>query len=202
MSGALPIRKNFLLVIFAVNLIALPLILFFIGQRYSSKISKPIPVYGKIGENFHFTEKSGATVSLDDLRGGLWVADFIFTRCPGQCPMVSLKMSGLQKLLPEKIRFLSFSVDPAHDTPAVLAEYAKNYGIQNGRWLFLAGDKNETNRLLADLHLGKVDEPNAHSLRLILLDAQLRVRGYYDSMDNASLQKLVTDANILLKEVS
>jgi protein SCO1/2 len=113
---------------------------------------------------------------------------------------MNLKLSALQKTLPQGVFLASFSVDPANDTPTVLAEYAKKFKAEAGKWLFFTGKMDEVNRLLVDLHLGKIDEPGAHSLRFILLDPKLNIRGYYDSTDDGSVAQLVRDAALLAKE--
>ena len=200
MSSQPLIRKRFLWAIFFINIIALPLILFMGHLKNSAKTAVLLPVYGKIELGHRFTEKNGEEAPFNELRGKIWVADFIFTRCAGQCPLVTMKMSLLQKTLPANVLLASFSVDPTNDTPEILSAYAKTYGALDKRWFFFTGDINETNRLMNELHLGKIDDPSAHSLRLVLLDKNAVIRGYYDSSDEASVKKLVQDTQILLKE--
>ncbi len=154
------------------------------------KKSPELPVYARI-PNFTLTERSGRTVSLADLAGKPWIADFIFTRCAGQCPMMSSRIQTLAGELKEA-RFVSFSVDPEYDSPAVLAEYAKNYGADE-HWLFLTGDKDVLNRITTTLHMNKIDEPMMHSASFVLVDSNSAARGYYDSNDPAAIKKLKHD---------
>src|SRR5262250_2702865 len=91
--------------------------------------------------DFSLTDQTGATVTLADLKGKVWVADFIFTNCGGTCPVMTEKMRALQKALPTEIRMVSFTVDPDRDTPKVLAAYAAEHGGTRDRWLFLTGEK-------------------------------------------------------------
>src|SRR5713101_367446 len=95
---------------------------------------------GPVGD-FSLTERSGQTVSRADLRGKVWVASFLFTRCCTGCPQITATLAQLQKELqgqPDVI-LVSFSVDPEHDTPKVLKDYAKEWGADPKRWLFLTG---------------------------------------------------------------
>jgi protein SCO1/2 len=142
---------------------------------------------------------------LGALRGRAHVANFVYTRCAGPCPMLTANMAGLQKRLPHSIGLLSFSVDPDHDSPEVLAGYARRFNADPRRWLFLTGEKAELIRLVRDGFLLPVAENAAalpgerfaHSTKFVLIDAQARVRGWYDGDDAASLDKLAADAKRL-----
>src|SRR5262245_28324698 len=93
--------------------------------------------------DFQLTERSGRTINRDDLKSKVWVAGFVCTRCTGQCRQIAASMAALQeKLAGQKdVYLVSFSVDPEHDTPKVLTEYAKQYSADPDRWLFLTGDR-------------------------------------------------------------
>jgi protein SCO1/2 len=93
--------------------------------------------------DFTFIERSGKQVTLANLRGKVWIADFIWTRCPDACPLMSAVMARLQAEFADEpeLRLVSFSVDPQFDTPAVLASYAAKFGADRDRWLFLTGEK-------------------------------------------------------------
>lgn len=148
---------------------------------------------------FSFTERSGQTFSKGDLAGKPWIANFIFTSCAGQCPLMSLQMKGLQKEFPHEsgFRFVSFTVDPGRDTPEVLSEYADRYGAERKRWFFLTGPKNEIDQTMKGFFLSPADEPVMHSIRFILVDRKGRMRGFYDSSDPPSMKQLIHDAKIL-----
>ena len=108
---------------------------------------------------FTLTERSGRRVSRDDLRGLVWVVDFIYTECTETCPMQSLQLARLQREFQDAtdLRVVSITVDPEHDTPEVLARYAARYGAGD-RWWFLAGDKRDIYCLAEQgFHLGVVD---------------------------------------------
>jgi len=147
-------------------------------------------------------------VTSADLAGRVWIADFVFTRCPDVCPLLSTRMAALQKSLAtgdDPVRLVSISVDPAHDTPAVLAEYAERYHAGPG-WLFLTGSRDAVAGLLRDgFRVAFADDgppasPITHSDRFVLVDRQLRVRGYYHGNDQADLRRLVADAAAVRRE--
>src|SRR5581483_3730858 len=98
--------------------------------------------------DFTLTDQDGRPFSLHSLRGKIVLLDFIFTRCPGPCPLLSLKFSQLQQKLGERlgkdVMLLSISIDPRHDTPAVLKDYAQRYSANLGGWKFLVGNTRET----------------------------------------------------------
>ena len=154
--------------------------------------------------NFSLVDQTGKTVTRADLKGKVWVADFFFTRCPAQCPMMTKRMGRLQTALPEGDAMLvSITVDPDRDTPTVLAEYAETYGAKEGRWLFLTGDKQTIRRFANEgFFLPVGDDPNDHSLRLVLVDRQGRIRGYFDSMSDQALDQLQRQMKELLNEAT
>jgi len=166
---------------------------------------EPPPVVGQTLD-FTLVNRDGQTVRRADLLGAPWIADFIFTRCGASCPMMSQRMARLEKELPPDlgVRFVSFSVDPEYDTPKVLQEYAESFGAP-GRWLFLTGDKRTIYRLskegfklaLDDKSPVSEDEPILHSTRFVLVDAQGRIRGYYDGFDEDAVKQLMRDVEAL-----
>lgn len=159
--------------------------------------------------DFSLTERSGKTMSLADLKGKPWIGDFIFTRCGGPCPLLSLRMSELQKeyLSKTDLQFVSFTVDPEYDSPAVLSVYARQYNADPARWFFFTGDSLKIVRMIVDgFHLAveKNTDPNQkpgeqvnHSLSFVLVDKDARIRGYYTGNDLESLKRLRRDINTL-----
>ncbi len=114
--------------------------------------------------SFALIERSGKEITLADLHGRVWVADFIWTRCPDACPLMSAVMGRLQAEFADEaaFRLVSFSIDPTYDTPAVLARYATKYGANPARWFFLTGDKETIYRLVREgfkLALQDPDDP-------------------------------------------
>jgi protein SCO1 len=165
--------------------------------------SADLPVLNTIPE-FKLTERSKRPVSNQDLVDSVWIADFIFTQCAGICPVMSTNMRTLQDKLPPAIKLVSFSVDPANDTPEVLSAYADRYGADRARWLFLTGDEKTLHRLsiegfkLAVENAGTEVEPITHSSRFVLVDRKGQIRGYYGTEDEGALERLMEDARKLL----
>lgn len=161
-----------------------------------------LPVLAQLPD-FRLVERNGQTLGLADLRGKVWIADFIFTRCPGPCPRMSSRMASLQRDLSgsEGLRLVSITVDPDFDTQDVLAKYAAQYQAEEGRWFFLTGDKTAIHHLAKSGFLvGGVDDVTLHTTRFVLIDRQGRVRGYYSSSDEDELRKLRNNARALLRE--
>jgi protein SCO1/2 len=163
---------------------------------------EPPAVMGQLPP-FSFTDAAGRTVTSSDLFGRPWVADFIFTRCAGACPAMTARMSALRREAGADVTFVSFTVDPAHDTPDVLALYAQRAGA-GPDWLFLTGPREALHRLAIDgFKLGveelppdrrsEGDGPFLHSSHFVLVDGRSRVRGYYDSTDEDALRRLRRD---------
>ncbi|HEY2614678.1 MAG TPA: SCO family protein, partial [Chthoniobacterales bacterium] len=95
--------------------------------------------YGVV-PNFELVNQAGQPYGSAQLAGKIWIADFIFTTCPGPCPIISTRMSELQKPLQKTdVRLVSFTVDPETDTPEVLSSYAEKLHAESARWNFLTG---------------------------------------------------------------
>jgi cytochrome oxidase Cu insertion factor (SCO1/SenC/PrrC family) len=160
--------------------------------------------------NFNLVERSGSAISLSDLSGKVWVADFIFTHCAGPCPLLSLQMGALQEPLKEleDVRLVSISVDPERDTPEVLEAYSRRYNADPEKWLFLTGEKADVYQLIRKGFQVTVDntpEDEAsdqimHSLRFALVDRKGQVRAYYTGSDSDLADRLVPDVKRLLQE--
>jgi len=135
------------------------------------------------------------------MRGRVWVADFIFTRCVGPCPMLSANMQALQSRLPKSVGLVSFSVDPDHDSPEVLSVYARKFSADPQRWFFVTGDKAALVRLFREGFRVAYEEDSAgnvsHATTFVLVDSQARLIRYYDGLDSAALDRLVADAKRL-----
>ena len=178
---------------------------------------------------FTLTERSGRRVTVNDLRGFVWVADFIYTECTESCPTQSLQFAQLQREFAgaTDLRLVSITVDPRHDTPEVLGRYAERYGAGE-RWWFLTGDKREIYCLAQQgFHLAATDpaEPSPpacgrawrfgpgaawashgsqgivmHSARLVLVDRTSHIRAYHLATDAQSLATLTGNVRTLLAE--
>lgn len=158
---------------------------------------------------FQLTERSGRTVSDADLADRVWIASFIFTRCPASCPRISTVMKGLQsKFAGSNVQLVSLSVDPDHDTPAVLTDYATRFGADRDRWWFLTGPKDALYRLILEqFHLGIAEssdedqkagaEAVSHSAKLALVAPGNTVVGYYDADEPHDVKALSARASQL-----
>jgi len=151
------------------------------------------PVFSQVPD-FKLTNAAGETVSRTDFNKP-WIADFIFTKCSRQCPMLTGKMKALAAKLPE-INLVSFTVDPS-DTPGTLARYKKFNGAQ---WTFLTGESGEVIDLAVKgfkLAAAQGKKEFTHSRTLVLLDGKGFIRGYFDSAEDNALENLVAQAKQL-----
>src|SRR5208282_1773782 len=173
---------------------------------------KPLPIYGALPA-FQLTDQDNRTTTLENLRGQIWVADVIFTRCAGQCLIMSAHMKDLQSALPHgsPITLVSFTTDPAYDTPGVLRKYADRYGAQEGRWIFLTGDKAILRQAAVDgLKLPVLDKAPGqqeyasdlfiHSAKFVVIDKSGRVRGYYDGETPDGVAQVLAAVKTLARE--
>jgi protein SCO1/2 len=167
---------------------------------------RTISSYGTV-PTFQLTNQDGQPFGSSQLRGKIWIADFIYTTCPGPCPMISSRMSDLQKPLEKTdVHLVSFTVDPAKDTPEVLRGYAEKLQAQPGRWDFLTGSQSaiyEISRYGFKLAVSDGSEEGGlpvHSTRMILVDRHGAIRGYYDAAEPDAMTKLLADTNHLLRE--
>ena len=161
---------------------------------------------------FELVERRQVPLRLEDLRGKVWVADFMYTSCVEVCPLQSAEMARLQAAFADHgdLRLVSISVDPERDTPAVLSDYAEKFRADPGRWLFATGEPQAIARLAqegfrlsaASFVQGEGDYTFIHSNRFVLVDRQGRIRGYYRSTDADDLVRLRRDLTILLRQVA
>jgi len=181
-------------------------------QKGGALVTRPLPVLGTVSE-FALTNQQGTVVSLADLRGHVWVADIIFTRCPGPCTRMTQAMRALQDALPVDgtVRFISLTADPDFDTPAVLNQYSRKHGALPALWNFLTGNKREVYQLATRGLLLAVQEtePGAreseadlfvHSTRFSVMDRQGRIRGSFDGADPESKPQILAAVRELLGE--
>jgi len=162
-----------------------------------------LPTYGAVPA-FTLTDQTGAAFSsATALQNRVWVADFIFTNCPGPCPRMSSQMHEVQTALSanDDARFVSFTVDPARDTPLVLATYAGHFQAAPGKWFFLTGPVPSLENLSRNVFkLGDVDGSLQHSTRFALVDRSSQIRGFYLSSEPDAIPTLIADAKRLLAE--
>lgn len=150
--------------------------------------------------DFSLTDQQGRTMTLADLKGKVWVADFFFTSCQGACPIMTGHMAKLKRdLSASGLHLLSISVDPAIDTVEKLADYAKQFDAKD-EWRFLTGEKAKIIELsVKGFRLSADEDPTSHSQRLVLLDRDSHIRGYYHIEREEEMKLLAENAAQLLK---
>ncbi len=160
-------------------------------SRFSNAPS--LPVIGPIAD-FSLTNQDGRAVSLADLRGQVWVADIIFTRCPGPCLKMTKQMKALQDALPpgSPTKLVTLTTDADFDTPLVLKTYAERFQADPQRWTFLTGTKKDIANLAIDsLKLTAIEKKPeerespqdlfVHSTIFVLVDKRAQLRGVFET---------------------
>jgi protein SCO1/2 len=157
---------------------------------------------------FEFTDQTGAPFGSENLKGKIWVANFIFTRCKGPCPLISTRMADLNTKL-NKLRdgvvLVSFTVDPDYDTPEVLTKYGELLGADPAHWKFLTGQPDAIKDFVVKGLLQPLSkEPDgtpAHSQRFVIVDGDGWIRGFQNGEDPEVVQKVMVDIGALLREI-
>jgi protein SCO1/2 len=189
------------------------------------RAGEALEVFGTVPD-FSLIERGGRQVRLSDLAGKVWITNFMYTHCQDTCPLQTAEMAKFQTDFAEEkdLWLVSITVDPVRDTPEVLSRFAKRYGADPERWLFLTGEKKSIYRLalegfrlsVADpedkktsshffepppalAHHGETGKQFMHSSRFVLVDRQARIRGYYHSNEEEALLRLRRDVRILLR---
>ena len=172
--------------------------------------AQTVPVWGTLPE-FVLIDQDSRPYGTEQLRGRPWIADFVFTRCPSRCPMLTREMARIQTDLQgrgwDDVQLVSISVDPENDTPETLAAYAAKHGARKGSWQFLTGERDEIWSLSVDGFklpvanaAGSLEGPILHSNKFVLADRQGRIRGYYDALEEPARAKLFRDLEIVRAE--
>jgi len=163
---------------------------------------------------FFLTDRDGRGITLSDLKGKVWIVNFIYTNCPDSCPIQSAQMRNIQEDFQNErdLRLVSITVDPERDTPQVLSQYAKRFSADPTRWFFLTGEKETIYKFARDgFRLGAAELPHetrpesgathTHSPRFVLVDRDAQIRGYYVSTDVDAMKRLSRDLKTLLGDV-
>ena len=203
-----PIRSGIAwkLILILIPIITLLLLLWLRHIEVAALRQRAVSSYGTVPA-FELANQNGQPFGSAQLAGKIWIADFIYTTCPGPCPMISSRMSELQKPLEKSdVHLVSFSVDPEKDTPQVLRAYAEKLQADPARWDFLTGAKSAIYKLSHDGFKLAVSDGGdeqgipVHSTRMVLVDRHGQIRGYYDAAEADAVTKLLADANHLLRE--
>jgi protein SCO1/2 len=184
---------------------------------YENKFQK-LPVYGKESlingkkvdheiQAFELISQDGKISTINEWNDKIVVVDFFFTHCPGICPKMTNSLKNIQKAFPDKeIWISSFSVDPERDTAEQLKWYTAKFGINTANWQFLTGDKKDIYKLARNGFMIVATDgdggPNdfIHSEKLVLVDKQKRIRGYYDGTSEKEVNTLIQDIKKLKHE--
>jgi len=209
-------RKN---IIFFGLLITIPILAFGIYHWYENN-KQQLPVYGGIKKNalrkekqhiissFVFTNQQNKKINETYIKNKIWVADYFFTHCQSICPKMSNNLKLVQQafIKDEDVKILSFTVDPQRDSAQRLHEYATLYHIDDSKWQLLTGDKKDLYRfarndlqIIATAGDGGSDD-FIHSDKLVLIDKNKHIRGYYDGTEKTEVEQLIKDINRLKQE--
>ena len=187
-------RFDFLIWIGVIITLLILLLAYLLAQlRLRETIGRPLPILGQV-QDFRLTNQVGQVVTLADLRGRVWVADIIFTRCAGPCPRMTRQMREIQQALPatSTAKLVTLTTDADFDTPPVLKAYAEKFGADPKRWMFLTGDKRQVANLAIDsLKLTAVEKKPeerlapedlfVHSTIFVVVDKLGRLRGVFET---------------------
>lgn len=146
------------------------------------------------------------SICQDDLTGKVYAVNFFFTNCKTICPKMTNYLTYVQRFYKNEPRFgmVSFSVDPERDDVKALLNYANVHGVEKEKWQLLTGNKKVIYGLARysyRVDAGKGDggpEDFIHSEQVVLVDAQRKIRGYYDGTDSLELNRMIDDIGILL----
>jgi len=199
--------KRILLALLGVVIVAVAIVAITILRR------PPDPKFEDLGvvSPFTLTDERGQPFTAEALRGHVTIVSFLFTRCDTICPVTTMKMANLQEKtfdVGDRVKLVSFSVDPTYDTPARLTVYAERFHADPERWRFITGPEDKVRTLIEGPFMTSMmregtqsnGAPNiAHGGYFLLVDPTLRIRGTYDSNDIHRLDELVRDARFLAR---
>ena len=170
----------------------------------ATEANQVLPAVIKQTPAFSLVSHHGEPFTNDSLRNKISILDFIFTSCPGPCPIMSNNMRILYnqyKLHPD-LQFISITVDPEYDSQEVLKIYADANGVNDKRWKFLRADMEKVKKLSSDGFLLMSDNlPAGHSVKFVLIDGDGNIRQYYNGTDKASISILRNHINLFLKKL-
>lgn len=193
-------------------------IVFYFGCT-EKKSSVLLPIYGekKIIDgdtiyhqiaSFNLTNQIGQVVNQNTTKNKIYIANFFFASCQSICPMMSNQLQEVQKafLADDSVLILSHSVNPLHDTVAVLSNYGDTYGAKTNKWHLLTGNKKQIYDLAKTSYLVNAFEDDGspegflHSELFLLIDKKARIRGMYDGTNTSEVKKLIEDVKLLKQE--
>lgn len=182
-----------------------------VKEEMVDSLMRGIGIGHRIG-NFSFQNQDGKLIGTSDVKGNVFVAEYFFTTCGTICPRMNKQMQRVQKayLKNDNLKILSFTVDPEIDTVAQMKRYAEGHKAISGKWHFLTGEKAKLYELARKSffvlkpaeaqNLGDAGSDFIHTNNFVLVDKQLRIRGYYDGTSTKEVNHLIEDIQILLDE--
>lgn len=171
------------------------------GKTIEEKIYPTIP-------DFAFRSQYGDTITANNFKDKIYVADFFFVTCPTICPVMKKNMKKVYEAYQDNpnVGILSHTIDPAHDSVEVLKTYADDLGIKGRTWLFVTGNREKIydigeKHYLVTAHADD-KEPGGyiHSGAFVLIDKQKHIRGMYDGTNEKEVQLMIRDMKTLLEE--
>ena len=171
------------------------------GQQITDTVYQTVPA-------FKFVNQYGDSVGSKNLKNDIYVADFFFTSCPSICPVMQRNMLNVYNAFKDTadVKIISFTIDPKHDTTAVLKKYADKLGVSGNSWWFLNGGKDKVYELATKSYLVGVTQDSTaaggyvHQGYFVLIDKQQRIRGSYDGTDPKQVDQLIADIKTLKAE--
>lgn len=159
--------------------------------------------------DFSFVNQDGDVVTEADVAGGVYVANFFFTSCPGICPAIRKKLVLVQERFADDdyVKILTHTIQPTTDTVDMLDAYARANAIQSGKWHLLTGDKDTIYRLASEVYFANEDQGEVtgkdkflHTENLLLIDANRHIRGVYNGLSASAVANLIADIELLKSE--
>ncbi len=158
--------------------------------------------------DFSFWDQDSTKVNNQSFSGKVYVADFIFLSCPSICPKMTVEMKRTYDffLRDDRIRFISHTVDPEHDSIPRLKAFTSSLHIDNNKWKFVTGNQDSILQLAEKGYFSNAYKDSTapggyvHSGGLLLIDKNRHIRGVYDGTNPKETYRLINDINILLKE--
>ena len=171
------------------------------------QLPEPMPVLGTL-PGFQLIDQHGRSFGTKELEGKVWVANFIFTRCPTICPAFTEKMGEIQhrtRGLGSSFHLVSFSVDPDYDTPERLSDYAKQFRASPATWRFLTGPLDTVKSTIVDslkISMGNEGPEGTfegifHGSHFVVVDRKGQIRSYIDSNDEDAVERAVKTAGLI-----
>jgi len=169
-----------------------------------------LPSLVRLG-GFRLTDHTGKEFTQQKLKGKIWLASFMFTRCPSTCPRMMRYLKKVQDAAKKRnvaLHLVTFSVDPENDTPEVLRAFAQKFDVDLDTWTFLTGDIDVVKKTSVEgfkMSLEGQANPEAegfgilHGSHLVLVDSQFQIRGYYPTKEETTLARLLKDAEALAR---